>query len=143
MVDVHFGSPAAGPFSATPVRFIDSAALTNDLFGRFVAGSSFAGTSTVVSVIGDSKPDLLMGPFGEGGGGSPRIYIVDGTRLSSITSPADVVTTADVILNLPSGWKTPALQRNGMIRDVDGDGFADFAFGESVSATVGRMAVFW
>ena len=84
-----------------------------------------------------------MTPFTESGGGPARIYIVDGSRFSTLTSPADVVTAADVILPLPADWKPVSLQRNGMIRDLDGDGYADFAIGENISTGTGRVAVYW
>ena len=84
---------------------------------------------------------MLLAPFAESSGGASRLYIVDGARLFALTNPADVVTNADVILPLPSDWKGLAVERNPMIRDLDGDGYADFAIGEFANA--GRLAVFW
>jgi FG-GAP repeat len=84
-----------------------------------------------------------MAPFTESSGGPSRVYLVDGARLFAITNPADVVTNADVILPLPSDWKPIPLQRNVMIRDLDGDGYGDFAIGENISTGAGRLAVFW
>ena len=144
VVDIHFGSTIAGPFSASPLRFTDSLATgASDVFGRVIGGCAFAGTSITSSLIGDGKPDLIMTPVLESGGDASRIYLVDGARLFAITSPADVVTNADVILPLPSDWKSLPLQRNAMIRDLDGDGYGDFAIGENISTGVGRLAVFW
>ena len=143
VVDIHFGSTIAGPFSASPLRLTDSLAAAADTFGRVIAGCAFSGTSINVSLIGDGKPDLLLAPFTESSGGSSRVYILDGARLFALSNPADVVTNADVILTMPSGWKSLPLQRNAMIRDLDGDGYADFAIGENISTGAGRLAVFW
>jgi len=144
VVDMHYGSTIAGPFSVSPLRFTDSLAnAAGDVFGRVIGGCAFAGTSITVSLIGDGKPDFILSPITESSGGPARVYIVDGARLFAITSPADVVTTADVVLAMPSDWKTVPLQRNVMIRDLDGDGYADFAIGENVSTSAGRLAVFW
>ena len=141
-VDLHFGSTIAGPFSANPLRFTDSlATAANDLFGRVLGGCAFSGTSISVSLIGDGKPDLLMAPFTESGGGSARLYIVDGARLFALPNPAEINANADIILPLPTGWQGLPAQRNPIIRDLDGDGHADFAIGELVNA--GRLAVFW
>ncbi len=49
-----------------------------------------------------------MAPFTESGGGPARIYIVDGARLFALTNPADVVTTADVIVADAVGLEGPA-----------------------------------
>jgi len=143
IADLYFGT-VTNPFGATPIRFTDSLATTaNDVFGRLVLGGVFAGTSTSVSLIGDSKPDVVMAPFTESAGGAPRLYIIDGARLSTLGSPNDIVTTADVILPLPSDWKSLPLQRNGLIKDLDGDGYGDFAIGENFATGAGRLAVFW
>ena len=145
IVDVYYGSTSAGPFALAPLRFTDSLATTSatDSFGRVILGSAFTGTSITVSIIGDSRPDLVAAPITESGGGPARVYILDGARLGGISSPADVVTTADVILPLPTDWKTVSLQRNGMIRDLDGDGYSDFAIGENITGGTGRLAVYW
>jgi hypothetical protein len=145
IVDVHYGSAMQGPFVTSPVRFTDSlaAVFAGELFGRVIGGSAFAGTSITTSLIGDGKPDVIMAPTTESSGGPSRIYIVDGARLFAVSSPADVVTAADVILPMPSDWKTLPLQRNAMIRDLDGDGYGDFAIGENISTGAGRLAVFW
>ncbi len=144
VVDIHSGSTISGPFSAAPLRFTDSLAVAaGEIFGRVVGGSAFAGTSITVSIIGDGKPDIIMAPVTESSGGPARVYIVDGARLFSIGNPANVVTAADVILPLPLDWKSLPLQRNAMIRDLDGDGYGDFAIGENITTGVGRLAVYW
>ena len=144
VVDVHSGSTMAGPFSANPLRFVDPLAVSaGEIFGRVVAGSAFAGTAITVSLIGDGRPDIVMAPITESSGGPARVYLVDGARLFAITSPADVTANADVILPLPTDWKSIPLQRNSMIRDLDGDGFGDFAIGENIATGVGRLAVYW
>jgi len=143
VADLYFGS-ATNPFGGTPIRFTDSLATTaGDVFGRLIIGGVFAGTSTTASLIGDNKPDVVLAPFTESAGGPPRAYIIDGARLSMLGSPNDVVTTADVIVPLPSDWKSLPLQRNGLIKDLDGDGYCDFAIGENVATGVGRLAVYW
>ncbi len=142
VVDLYYGSATNGPFGASPLRFTDSLASGTDTFGWLVLGCAFPGTSTTVSVISDGKPDLIMVPYKESGGGPSRAYIVDGARLAALTSPTDVVTAADVILPLPSDWKG-VTQHDGMIRDLDGDGYADFALGENVANTAGRIVVYW
>jgi hypothetical protein len=145
IVDLYYGSPAAGPFGGSTWRFTDSKAMGTDLFGRVILGSAFAGTAITVSIIGDTKPDLIMLPNTESTTmvGPTRAYIVDGSRFSAIISPADVVTNADVVVPLPGDWKNLPLQRSGMIKDLDGDGYGDFAIGESIPTGTGRLAVFW
>jgi hypothetical protein len=143
VVDLYYGSSTVGPFGVAPLRFTDSLASGTDTFGWLVMGSALPGTSTTVSVIGDGKPDLVMLPFTESGGGPARVYIVDGARFATLPSPTNVVTGADVILPLPPDWKAVSLQRNGLIRDLDGDGYADFAIGENLANTAGRLAVYW
>jgi hypothetical protein len=103
----------------------------------------FSGTSITSSMIGSAGPDLVMVPYQESSGGPARVYIVDGAKLAAAVSPADVVTTADVILPLPLDWKALPLQKNGLIRDLDGDGRGDFAIGENVTTEPGRIVVFW
>jgi hypothetical protein len=144
VADLYFGSDTMGPFSVAPLRFTDSLANAGtDLFGRVIVGGAFAGTSVTASLIGDSRPDVIMAPFTESAGGPSRVYIVDGNRLSSLPSPSDVVNTADVILPLAADWKSLPLQRNGLIKDLNGDGYGDFAIGENIAGGVGRLAVYW
>jgi hypothetical protein len=144
VVDVHFGSSIAGPFSTAPLRFTDSLSTgAADLFGRVIGGGAFSGTSITVSLIGDGRPDLILAPYTESSNGPARVYLVDGARLVAIASPADIVSNADVTLAMPPDWKGLPIERNAMLRDVDGDGYGDFAVGENIAGSPGRLAVFW
>jgi hypothetical protein len=44
---------------------------------------------------------------------------------------------------LPAGWTATALGLGDLIRDINGDGFADFALGDQFGVVPGRVVVFW
>lgn len=149
-VDLWFGTEQTGPFSGTPVRLAASTTTSSvDDFGRLVFGSAFPGTTISSSLVGDASADLVLVPRSEGGSAS-SIYIIDGSTLRNLSSPTNVVTQAVARIPLPSDWKAVALyQRNGTVRDVNGDGYADIAVGEYSTGIApnpqipGRVFLIW
>jgi hypothetical protein len=149
-VDVHLGTTATGPFLGTnggapspTVRFTDSA--SGNSFGVLNVGGGVKGTAVTVSLIGDASPDLVVG--GQAGVNLP-IYIIDGAVLSSLSgsvnlaAPSGAITTRMVTAlgRMPSDWLGYA--SSTIIPDSDGDGFGDFAVGETTGSTAGRAVVF-
>jgi hypothetical protein len=149
VVDALFGSTTSNPFGAPRSIFLDNAAAgASDNFGRVLAGGGFSGTSYQVSLIGSDKttPDFLAGPNAQGGGPS-RLFIVDGSKASSLASPVDLSLSADVgFAPFPSDWAgfSPT---NAVARDFDGDGYGDIVLGElngtSPTSIRGRVLVLW
>lgn len=144
-VGVYTGTDAAGPFAGTSWKFKDPAASGGlDGFGALVGGGSFSGSNTVVSLIRDSKPDLVFGSQIQSGANPDRIYIIDSNKLASLTTPVDVAAAADVTFALPADWASTAFDSR-VIKDIDGDGYADIALGETPPTTgaSSRVAVIW
>jgi hypothetical protein len=151
-VDVELGTAATGPFlgaaasaPAPSVRFVD--ALAGNSFGVVAFGSGVRGTSQVKSFIGDATPDLVLAGQAEQ---NNAIYIVNGSVLGSLSGMIDVSTpsmatipgTVRLVDKLPADWGN-GYTTGALINDLDGDGHADFAIGEFVSAKPGRVAVFY
>jgi hypothetical protein len=106
--------------------------------GQVLFGGGVSGRDQVVSMIGDAKPDVAIAGSTVG-----TVDIVDGSKLASLTSPADSKSVADVHVPLPAGWTgTPVSPRN-LIPDINGDGYPDFALGDVFGTVPGRVAVFW
>lgn len=139
------GQASSGPFGPPRHTLTCSTApgVQRDGFGNVTLGGGFSGRTTYVSLIGDATPDLLVAASREGNGSADaRLYLIDGRKLPSLPESADVVTAADVIVSLPSGWIGTS-SFNTLLRDVDGDGYPDFAIGEYNEGTPGRVAIFW
>lgn len=129
-------------FGATSATFSNSAApALGDRFGNAVFGSGFSGSGVAVSWIGGTGVDVAMSSVAENGGAA-RLYL---TEASKLTASGDIVSMADIVLPLPTGWVGSAAG-SGAIRDCDGDGYGDIAVGEHlVTATAydGRVLVLW
>ena len=67
------------------------------------------------------------------------IDIFDGSKVSSLASPVNSTSGADVHVPLPSGWTGTPLGPQNLVRDVNGDGYADFA----VATSSGRSPAAW
>jgi hypothetical protein len=137
------GDATAGPFGGMNWDVYDSAAASSaDAFGSVLFGGGLPGTNQAVSIIGDTKPDVGIMPSKEAGG-TASIYILNGATLASKTSPLNVTTGADVKVVLPIGWAGTSASGRGLIKDINGDSYGDFAVGELASTIAGRVAVYW
>jgi hypothetical protein len=129
------GTAALGPLANSLILFQQGGSAV----GQVLFGGGFSGRDTVVSIIGDGKPDIGMTSLQNGN----AIDIIDGNRVAGLSSPSDTRTAADVHVPLPSGWIGTAVGVGDLIRDINGDGFADFALGDQFGVVPGRVAVFW
>jgi hypothetical protein len=103
-----------------------------------VIGGGVPGRDFGASLLGSSTPDFVVVPRNGGIFG-----IVDGSKESALSNPADVRTSADVVLNTPGTFTLPTSGAGSLIPDVNGDGFADFAIGNGSSAVAGQVLVYW
>ena len=101
-------------------------------------GGGFSGLDMSVSLIGDGKADVALA--GQAGG---TLDIVDGSKLATLTSPIDTAVSADVHVPMPSGWTAATGGSRSLIKDINNDGYPDFALGDVFNAVPGRVAVFW
>jgi hypothetical protein len=140
---VSFGTDATGPFAGAKTFTDSGASVAADSFGTLVLGGGFSGTAFTASLLGDSTPDLAFAPATEAGTPS-HIYIIDGTHYAAIAaSSVDIRTVADAVYVMPAGWVQVA-PRSNLVRDVDGDGFADLAIGNYSGTTgTGSLGVIW
>jgi len=131
LVDLYFGSTPSNPFAGALTFYDRAASGTTDSVGRVLAGGGFSGTNYQISLIGSDQatPDILVAPNTQAGA-VPPLFIVDGAKLSSLSSPVDLVQSADVSFSpLPADWAGSSVTNN-LVRDFDGDGYGDIAIGE-------------
>jgi len=129
------GSATTGPFASKLIFFQQGA----NGVGQVIFGGGFSGQDATVSIIGDSKPDIALTSLQLTG----TLDIVDGSKVAGVTSPADTISAGDVHVPLPTGWSATAAGVSNLIRDINGDGFPDFALGDQFGTMPGRVAVFW
>lgn len=129
------GSAPTGPFSSRLI-FIQQGA---NGVGQVIFGGGFSGQDGSVSIVGDSKPDIALTSLQLAG----SLDIVDGAKVAAVTSPADTISAGDVHVPLPSDWSATAAGVSNLVRDINGDGYPDFALGDQFGAVPGRVAVFW
>jgi hypothetical protein len=107
--------------------------------GEALFGGGFSGLDGSVSLIGDSTPDLAYA-----GRQNSTLDIIDGSKVSALTSPVSTSAAADVSVRMPSGWTATADGTRALIKDINKDGYPDFALGDLVvNSSPGRVAVFW
>jgi hypothetical protein len=149
-VDVDLGTISSGPFlgaagtaPAPSIHFVDSAASSQ--FGGVNLGGGVKGTSRAISLIGDDAVSDLVVAGTETG---HPVYIVSGTDLVTLSGTVDVSTTptgtgiVKVSGLLPSD--IGGFGAGSVVPDSNGDGYADFAIGESAnSGNTGRVFVFY
>jgi hypothetical protein len=150
-VDLDLGTSASGPFlgaagaaPAPSIHFVDSGA--SSTFGGVNLGGGVKGTSKEVSLIGDDAvSDLVLAGTETG----HPVYIVSGSTLLTLSGTVDVSSppagTAGIVKisgQLPSD--IGGFGAASVVPDSDGDGWADFAIGESAnSGNTGRVFVFY
>jgi hypothetical protein len=128
------GTAATGPLASNLILYQSAGSGV----GEVIFGGGFSGRDGMVSVIGNASADVAITSQMMG-----AMDIVDGSKIGALTSPADTKALADVHVPLPSGWVGTAPGAGNLIRDIDGDGVADFALGDVFGTVPGRVAVFW
>jgi FG-GAP repeat/FG-GAP-like repeat len=129
------GTAAAGPLANQLILYQPGGSLV----GQVIFGGGFSGRDGMVSLIGDAKPDVALTSQT-----ASTIDIVDGAKIPGLTSPVNSQTLGDVHVPMPAGWTGTAAGAGGnLIRDINGDGVADFALGDLFGVVPGRVAVFW
>jgi hypothetical protein len=128
------GTATTGPFASRIVAYRTATTLP----GEVLFGGGFSGLDMSLSLIGDGKADVALA--GQAGG---TLDIVDGSKLATLTSPIDTAVSADVHVPMPSGWTAATGGSRSLIKDINNDGYPDFALGDVFNATPGRVAVFW
>jgi hypothetical protein len=127
------GTATGGPFATSIVVYKSGSSLS----GQTLFGGGFSGKDTVVSLIGSSTPDVaISGQLG-------TLDIIDGAKLSSLTSPINATTAADVHVPMPAGWAGTTGGSRNLMKDINNDGYPDFALGDVFGNVPGRVAVFW
>jgi len=128
------GTATAGPLANLLVVYKSGGSSV----GQVLFGGGFSGRDVSVSIIGDSKADVALG-----GTTMTTIDILDGSKVPSLTSPVDTTTLADVHVPLPTGWMGTPVGHQNLVKDINGDGYPDFALGDLFGTVPGRVAVFW
>jgi hypothetical protein len=126
------GTPATGPLSKRMLATQSGLALV----GAVILGGGVSGRDVSLSLIGDSKPDVLMAAqMGN------YMTIADGRRVSGLTDEVDfTMASSEVTVLLPTGWGNG---NNGgsLLPDIDGDGRPDFAIRKATAP--GAVAVYY
>jgi hypothetical protein len=128
------GTAATGPFVNRTVAYRAGASLP----GEVLFGGGFSGLDMSLSFIGDTKADIALA--GQVGG---TLDIIDGAKLGSLTSPVDTAVSADVHVPFPTGWSATTSGARSLVKDINSDGYPDFALGDVFGTMPGRVAVFW
>jgi hypothetical protein len=129
------GAAATGPLANSITVYRSGTSFSGEAF----FGGGFSGLDTFVSLIGDAKSDIALS-----GRQNSTLDIIDGSKLASLASPIDTLTSANVHVPMPSGWTSTADGSRALIKDINKDGYPDFALGDVVlSSSPGRVAVFW
>jgi len=144
-VSTFLDGTLAMPLTGTPKTFTDS--LGPDTFGTIAMGGGFSGSNATISYVGDGSPDLIVGGAREASH-QPTVYIIDGDDIPTLTAPLiDASQVAKAKISLPADWNLSTAY-NSPVKDVNGDGYGDFAIGETDNGTFnvpfqGRVIVFW
>jgi hypothetical protein len=135
----------AMPLTGMPQVFMDSQG--QDTFGTVALGGGFSGSNASISYVGDSSPDLVVAGAFESTH-QPTVYIIDGDDIPMSTAAVlDAAVLAKAKIALPADWNR-STPYNSPVRDVNGDGYGDFAIGETDATFFatpfrGRAIVFW
>lgn len=145
VVNIFSGADAEGPFGRNLRYTTAESSSVSSGFARLIIGGGIPGTAAVTSFIGDSRADLVVSTKV---GAGPRLYFVDGAKLSSqFASPttATIQSVMDIEYALPAGWQDFSA-RGVPARDIDGDGYGDLAIADLsyTDATYdGRVLILW
>ncbi len=132
---VFSGDTATGPV-ANLISFTRAGATRT---GQVVIGGSISGRSASYSLLGDSRPDLVLVPQT-----GPTIQIIDGNVVAGLgAGPNDPTSVATATIPEVSGWLNTGVGQGGLIPDVNGDGYPDFAIGNAINPVPGKIAVYW
>ena len=138
-MDFWSGNAASGPFSSR-ASFTSSEA-TSNAFGRMIVGGGQSGRSITTSFIGSARGDIAISTRANG---SPRVYIVDGDKITMPFS-GTVESLADVIVPLTTSFSDFS-RRVTAISDMNGDGYGDLVVAEtdySASPITGHVLILW
>ncbi|HLK91584.1 MAG TPA: FG-GAP-like repeat-containing protein [Polyangia bacterium] len=134
-VYVYAGDTTSGPFVSGKTLYFSGTTLSPFA----LIGGGLPGRRTTFSVIGDGTPDIVVVPRN-----GAKLAILDGAKLGSLVSPADLSTAADVVISLPTALVgVPNNSDGSLIPDVNGDGFADFVISDGASSDAGKTVIFW
>ena len=131
---LYSGSATTGPFASSKTFYLSN----NSLVGAELLGGAVPGKDTALSLIGSATPDLVVGARN-----GSDFAIVDGSKISALTSPVDARTAAASIVPLPSGFLNLLIGGSTLIPDINGDGYPDFALSNAASNNAGEVVVFW
>jgi hypothetical protein len=102
-------------------------------------GGAMPGSATTLSLFGDSLPDLAV----SGSIANSVIYLVSGATVNGLASPSNLETVAEIKIALPLPWAGTAAS-GGLVRDINGDGYADFTVADAnTTTTPGKVVVYW
>jgi hypothetical protein len=132
-VAVFSGTITSGPFSGSLLLTQSSGTSV----GEMLFGGGLSGRDISRSIIGSAKPDLAIT------GQSSTVDIIDGDKISGLTSPTDADQAAAVRVTLPSGWSLTTIGAGGLVPDVNGDSYPDFTLSDDPPNSPGRIAIFW
>jgi len=143
--DTFLNGTVAMPLTGMPQVFVDSQGQAT--FGVVAFGGGFSGSNATISYVGDGSADLVLAGSYESTH-QPTVYIIDGDDIPAPTTTAiDAAALAKVKIALPADWNR-STSFDTPIKDVNGDGYGDFAIGETDATFFatpfrGRVIVFW
>jgi hypothetical protein len=133
-VKLTSGSVEAGPFATLLGHLTTTEAVAGRLIGRVVIGGGFSGTSTGVSFIRSSAPDVVVPSLA-----GPKLFFLSNETLQTlnVASAQELSSVSDLVYPLPASalpW-TDFGRATTAARDVNGDGYGDILLGDVGSAT--------
>lgn len=110
-------------------------AISGTQSGGLVIGGGLPAQRAAVSLIGDSAPDVVVGPKT---GSSFAIF--DGSKLAAKPGSISGDTSAEVLVPMPGGTGEG---EGSIVKDIDGDTYADFCVGTGLGPVPGSVVVYW